>query len=440
MNKKKLLSLLVVFTLNAQANDEFDKIWQSISNQSLYLKSSKEMVLASEKNNTRMGNHWMPTLYSTGASYLTNDPGANMFGLLSERAIEQSDFMPDSLNHPNSNIYSKLAVGVNIALYEGGMKTSISKASEYQYESKKFEDKFNEIQLYSEVGKSYFTVKLIEQFNSEIEKIKSDLDNIIGKYQLGNKSNMLGYSGLLGLRSLKNRILAITDENKGKTTAYLKALSELSGSQVSLKKSTTNNLGDINKYLSLEQSEYQESDKINALNQNAKAATEIVGAEKSRNLPRIGIFAEGYAFNGDRKTSSGYTAGLTLNWNLFSGNDLGASDEALHKSYAVKYLAKASSQKEKIEFNSLTEIESVLMKTVSTLSESQKLLDEQTVVANKLFQNGMINALQLTEVLSRRIDLLKSKNDVELSLVETKAKKILLSNKKLDNFKKDIYE
>jgi outer membrane protein TolC len=433
MNKKNLLTLLLVLTFNAQANEEFDMIWHSISNRSLYLKSSKEMVLASEQNKTRMGNHWMPTLYTTGTSYLTNDPGANMFGLLSERSIEQSDFMPDKLNHPDSNLYTKLALGVNMPLYEGGMKTSISKASEYQYEAKKFEDKFNKTQLYSEVAKSYFTIKSIERFNSEIVKIKSTLDAIIGKYQLGNKSNMLGYSGLLGLRSLKNRILAITDENKAKHVALLKALGELNGDQIILNnKDDINYLSDINQYLTLEQAQYQESDKINALNQNAKAASEIVGAEKSRNLPRVGIFAESYAFKGDRKTSSGYTTGLTLNWNLFSGNDLGASDEALHNSHAAKYLAEASSQKEKIEFNSLTEMESVLIKTISTLSESQKLLDEQTIVANNLFKNGMINALQLTEVLSRRIDLLKSKNEVELNLVETKSKKILFTNKKSD--------
>lgn len=432
MNKKNLLALLLILTFKAQANDEFDKIWNSISSKSLYLKSSKEIVLASEKNKMRMGNHWVPTVYTTGSSYLTSDPGANMFGLLSERSIEQSDFMPDRLNHPGSNIYTKLALGVSVPLYEGGMKTSISKASEYQYESKKFEDKFNKVQLYSEVAKNYFTIKSIERFDSEILKIKSMLDGIIGKYQLGNKSNMLGYSGLLGLKSLKNRILAITDENQAKYEVLVKALDELNGDHIQLKKNDTNYLSDVNKYLSIEQSEYQESDKINALNQNAKAANEIMGAEKSRNLPRVGIFAESYAFNGNRKTAGGYTAGLTLNWNLFSGNDLGASDEALHKSYAARYFAEASSQKEKIEFRSLTEMESVLIKTIVTLGESQKLLDEQTIVANSLFKNGMINALQLTEVLSRRIDLLKSKSEVELSLVETKSKKLLLTNKKSD--------
>jgi len=385
-------------------------------------------VLATEKNKSRMSKHWMPTLYLTGSSYITSDPGANMFGLLSQRSIDQMDFIPDSLNHPGSNLYTKGAVGISLPLYEGGMKSSISKASDFQYEAKKLEDSSNRVQLYSEVAKSYFTIRSLERFNSEINKIKKTLDNIIGKYQIGSKSNMLGYSGLLGLRSLNNRILAITDETNAKHAAYLKALNELNGEQIKLdRKEAANYLNDVNQYLSTSQGEYQETDKVRALGQSAKAANEIIGAEKSRNLPRVGVFAESYVFNGERKTSTGYTTGLSLSWNLFSGNDLGASDEAIHNSHAAKYYAEASSQKEKMEFNSLTEMETTLVKTIVTLEESQKFLDEQTVVANNLFRNGMINALQLTEVLSRRVDLLKSKSDVELNLVETKSKKLQLT-------------
>lgn len=438
MKNKKIFALLLTLSWSAHshANEEFEKIWQSISTRSLHLKSSEEMVLASEKNKSRMGKHWLPTLYVTGSSYLTSDPGANMFGLLSQRSIEQMDFIPDKLNHPGSNLYTKGAVGINLPLYEGGMKSSIAKASEFQYEAKKLEDSSHKVQLYGEVAKSYFTIQSLERFNAEIAKIKKTLDNIIGRYQIGSKSNMLGYSGLLGLRSLNNRILAITDETNAKHAAHLKALNELNGEQLMLnRKEAANYLNDVNKYLSSTQGEYQETDKVRALEQNAKAASEMIGVEKSRNRPRVGIFAESYAFNGERKTATGYTTGLSLSWNLFSGNDLGASDEAIHNSHAAQYYAEASSQKEKMEFNSLTEMETTLVKTIVTLDESQKLLDEQTVVANNLFRNGMINALQLTEVLSRRVDLLKSKNDVELNLVETKSKKMLFTKNNPDLLK-----
>ncbi|MBP9681058.1 MAG: TolC family protein [Bacteriovorax sp.] len=430
--QKVVATSLLLLSTSAQANEEFEQIWKTIADRSLSLKSSEEMVSASEKNKTRMARHWMPTIYATGSSYVTNDPGANMFGLLSERSIKQSDFAPDDLNHPGSNLFSKASIGINFPLYEGGMKNSIAKASEYQFEAKKLEKGTHERELFSEVAKSYFMFQSLEKYNQEISKIQKTLDSIIGRYQLGNKSNMLGYSGILGLRSLKNRILALTDESSAKQRAFLQSLEELKGEKIRLsKKEQDLYLADMNKYLSSTQNEYKGSQKVSALNQTARAATEMIGAEKSRNLPRIGVFTEGNAFNGSRKTATGYSAGLYLHWNLFSGSDTGASDEAIHNSHAAKYFAEANSQKEKIEFNALSEMESTLVKTISTLEESQKLLDEQTVVANSLFKNGMINALQLTEVLSRRVDLLKSKNEVELNLIETKSKKMQLTTNTL---------
>lgn len=309
------------------------------------------------------------------------------------------------------------------------MKKSLADVSAHQYESKKSEAQATQIDLYSEVAKSYFTLKSLDRYQLEINKVKSTIDSIIGKYQIGNKSNMLGYSGLLGLKSLKNRISAINDETSTKKKAYLNALEELNGEKIKWKSEVESNyLTEAERYLS-SNSEYSASAKIKTMQENAEAAKAAIGAEKSRNLPRVGLFAESYAFNGERDTGKGFSTGLYLNWNLYSGTDYGASQEAIHNSHAAKFYAEAMSQKEKIEFDSLKEMEGTLSRTMVTLEESQKLLDEQTNVSNSLFKNGMINALQLTEVLSRRIDLLKNKNEVETNLIETKAKKYEFNSK-----------
>lgn len=432
MKKELMASLLFLASGNALADAEFENLWKSIEQNSLAMKASSESVEAAGKNLDRAKRHWLPTVYATGTSYLTNDPGANMFGLLSQRQIQQTDFMPDRLNHPESSLFTKGALGVNLPLYEGGMKKSLANVSSHQFEAKKSEAKANQTELYSEVAKSYFIIKSLDRYQSEINKIKSTVDNIIGKYQLGSKSNMLGYSGLLGLKSLKNRIAAINDETMAKRISYQKALEELNGQKVQIKKSEGENfIAEVDRYLALN-TDYTQSHKVMAMAQNAEAAKAAIGAEKSRNLPRIGVFAESYAFNGKRDTATGFSTGLYLNWNLFSGNDYGATQEAIHNSHAAKYYAEAISQKEKIQFTSLSEMEATLAKTMETLTESQKLLDEQTTVANNLFKNGMINALQLTEVLSRRVDLLKSKNDVETGLIETKANKVQLAQKSIE--------
>lgn len=423
MRKSLLYSLILASVSSAYADADFENLWKSIEHNSLALKASSESVEAANLDVSRTKRHWLPTVYATGQSYLTNDPGANMFGLLSQRKIEQTDFMPEKLNHPGSNLLTKGTIGLNLPLYEGGMKKSLADVSVHQYEAKKSEAKANQSGLFSEVAKSYFTIKSLESYQAEMNKMDSTLGSILGRYQLGNKSNMLGYSGLLGLKSLKNRIKAINEETRAKREAYQKALEELNGDRIQIvSKSAESYLKEADRYLAGD-SKYNASAKIKALNEAADAAKAAVGAEKSRNLPRVGLFAESYAFNGERNTGTGFSTGLYINWNLYSGTDHGASDVALHNSHAAKFYAEAMTQKEKIEFNSLKEMEETLAKTMITLEESQRLLDEQTTVANSLFKNGMINALQLTEVLSRRVDLLKNKNEVETNLIETKAKK-----------------
>jgi outer membrane protein TolC len=428
-----VIQLFVVIGTSVFAKDlQFEKIWEKINVNSKVLKASAEQVEATHLNMSRSEKHWLPTLYMTGQSYITNDSGANMFGLLSQRKIEQADFNPTILNDPEANHFTKGALGLNFSLYEGGMKEAMKKASSFQFESKKSENGKNKIEYYSEVSKNYFTLVSLNLQKNQLDKVGSTLKSIIGKYQIGNKGNMVGYSGLLGLKSLKNRLLAIKDENNAKMSAYSNALNELAESSDKITFSGNEDIQKLlNEYLN-SNSGYAPSDKIKSLEYNAMATAEIIGAEKSRNLPRIGVFTEGNIFNGKRDTATGYAAGLYLNWNLFSGNDVGATEEAIHHSHAAKYYAEAMLQKEKIDFDAQNTMEETLVKTLVTLEESQKLLDEQMSVANNLFKNGMISALQLVEVLNRRVDLINSKTEVETKLIEAKAKKITLTNTQID--------
>ncbi len=433
MNSKLMMLLIFLLTtLSVHAKDlAFEALWNKVSEEGLVLKSSAEAVEAAKINSSRAENHWYPNIYATGSAYFTNDPGANMFSLLSQRSITQSDFNPDSLNHPDAKLLTKGGLGLNLPLYEGGMKSSLSKASRLQLNSKQNEDSANLIKFYSEFAKNYFLLQSLMIQDNDYKKINNTLELIISNYKVGNKGNMIGHSGLLGLKSLKNRLLVLKGENTVKTEAYKKALSLLSHEEFVPKYYETEILySNLQAYLSSAQLDYEETSTIKALEANALAANEIVDVEKSKNLPRIGLFAESSVFNGDRKMALAHTAGLYLNWNLFSGNDIGSSTQAIHNANAAKYYAQALSQKEKIEFISMKGSEEVLMKTLETLEDSQKMLNEQIKITRDLFQNGMINALQFVEVLSRHVDLLVSKFEVENKLIEIKATRINLSKLK----------
>jgi outer membrane protein TolC len=429
MKKMKLIFLLLI-SAQAFAKDKvLDDLLQVTTDHSLAEKAAAENLSASLIEKERSGKHWLPQIYLTGQSFVSNDPGTALFGKLSQREITNSDFMADSLNHPASSVYTKATLGVNLSLYEGGQKVAMYKAMTHLSESKVYEARAIRNEFSTEVVKNYILGKNFYNEHDELSKIQSTIDSIISRYQLGNRQNQLGYSGLLGLKSLKNKVLGLLDENNAKRTAITKALVELTGPGHSINFSSKySTVSLVKEYLSFSENSYVASSKVESLFQNAKSANEIIDAEKSRNLPRVGLFGEGYAFNGNRSLGNGYSTGIYLNWNLFSGNDYGADLEAIHKSRAAQYFAEANLQKEKIEYEGLKESLVAINNSLILLSESEKFLDEQTKISHGLFKNGLINVLQYVEVLSRRVDLIKSKSLAETELIEVHSK--LAKNKK----------
>jgi outer membrane protein TolC len=422
----KQLNLLLLVLLSGQVlakESELEELIKATNENSLAQKAATENVSAAILEKERSSKHWLPQVYFSGQSFVSNDPGLALFGKISQREIKSSDFMPDSLNHPDTAVYSKAAIGLNLPLYEGGQKLAINSAMTFASEAKKSEAKAIRNEFYTEVVKNYFFGKNLKVEREELIKIKTTLDSIISRYQVGNKENQLGYSGLLGLKSLKNKIFAFLNENASKSTASEKALMELAGSPINLKYSGESSLETMLKeYLGYSEDQFVASNKVKSFFQNAQSAKEVIDAEKSRNLPRIGLFGEGYAFNGDRALGKGYSAGVYVNWNLFSGNDYGASQEAIHKSRAAQYYAEANLQKEKIEYVGLKEALVAIKSSLDLIEQSELYLEEQTKISHNLFKNGLINALQYVEVLSRRVDLIKSKSDAESQLIEVHSK------------------
>jgi hypothetical protein len=417
--KKLNLVLLLLMSAEVIAKDkELDDLIEATSKNSLSQKAANESTSAAGLEKERSSKHWLPQVYLSGQSFLSNDPGTALFGKLTQREIKNSDFIADSLNHPATSLSTKAAIGVNLPLYEGGQKVAMNKALTFMSASKISEAKAIKSEFYTEVVKNYFIGKNLSMETSELSKVQVVIDSIISRYHIGNKENQLGYSGLLGLKSLKNKIAALLDENRAKKTGIDNVLIELSGLNVELSYSGESSLATLLKeYLNYSDDHYVTSHKVQSFFENAKSAKEAIEAEKSRNLPRVGLFGEGYAFNGDRAIGKGYTAGIYLNWNLFSGNDYGATQESIHKSKAAQYYAEANLQKEKIEYVGLKEALAAINRTLILLDESEKYLEEQTKISHNLFKNGLINALQYVEVLSRRVDLIKSRSEAKNQMI-----------------------
>jgi len=65
------------------------------------------------------------------------------------------------------------------------------------------------INVYTQVVSLYAGVLSANESLDSLEELKSKVSGVLSKYSLGSRSNPVGYSGLLGLKSILNRIEAI---------------------------------------------------------------------------------------------------------------------------------------------------------------------------------------------------------------------------------------
>ncbi len=410
--------VLTICSLSHAETLSFKSAWNRINANSAAQESSRLQTEALSEAQSRATRHWLPRIYLDAKSYQTNDPGASFLGLLEQRSLQQSDFSPDSINHPDTHIYTRGALGVDFPLFEGGLKSAQIDLYKHSVAAQQNSTSQIQIEQYSQVGLSYGSIIILELQKNKLQTLNTEITKMIKDYRLGSKSNPIGYSGLLGMKSLRNRLIGLISQYEAQSRSYYAILKEMGLKDTEWSPESLESLAFVNNYLS-SQIVSSSSFKIENTKENVKVSEEMTNMEKAKFLPRVGVFAENYIFNSNRNTANGYNAGVYLQWSLFDPANYGSLRESKLKSLAAAKSSVASEQEERAERTALLESMSSLRENIALLSESHKILIEQSKMTETLFRNGSINALQIVEVLSRRADLIVQQVDTELSLIKT---------------------
>jgi len=428
MERKNLflfgVSLLTAFNLNAETLS-FSEVWQKVNAASPAQQGAKLKAESVEEGLASAQLHWMPKLYLEARTYRTNDPGNAFFGLLEQRKVESSDFSPDLLNHPDAQTFTRGAVGLDFALYEGGMKTAQVEMYKRLSTSEKLASTQIEIEQYAGSGFAYGSIASIQKQKLKLNELNSEINKLMKGYQLGQKSNPVGYSGLLGMKSLANRIAGLIAQLESQEKASYATLKEMGVQQSNWLPKNIEVKNFVDQYF-VEKNENLniQSYKSQAQLEQALANLEASKMQKARYLPRVGAFAETSLFNGSRGTSNNYTAGLYLQWSLFDPSEIKKYKEATLAAQAARKFSEANTQQENAIRAGLAESDQALRSNLTRLEESDKLLSEQTKVSSQLFKNGSINALQFVEILNRRTDLIMQQSEVEINLLKVSSERI----------------
>ncbi|XDD51371.1 TolC family protein [Leptospira sp. WS92.C1] len=428
--------------VHAETILEFSEVWSRIQIQAPSLKAKALEVKTAEISKDRAKKHWLPKIYADVRSYQTNDPALNFMGKLGQRSATQSDFSTasvrtqpsnyldsnnqpytglnsntanifakDTLNNPGSQTYSRGTLGIELPFYEGGAKSSAQLIQEKKLNAVYAEEKYIRFREYSNAAVAYQSILLAEENHKVAKNLHQKIYDFLNQYQIGNRSNLVGFSGSLALKSLQH-ILEVSKREQEiiqrSAEEYLQFLAVDVPPDFKPKKIPLLRFAD--EYLPLPgDQESGLTPLAEAYSAYAEEAKEGVNSEKSKFLPKIAAYAETYAYDGNRNFANSYNAGIYLQMNLLNPSDIGALDEAKSKAEGAKKKSEEIKLREESSFRILVSQEKNLSENLKSIYESVRLQEEQLQVTQKLFRNGTIQAPQLAESFSAMVNLLKMK-------------------------------
>lgn len=419
----------------------FKEVWAKIHAKAPDLVAAQNDWQAAEINRSRLSRHWYPRVFAEGKAYSTNDPALNFMSLLGQRRIGTSDFAPLALNQPGSHFYQRGTLGLDLPLYEGGSKQAAAESAKMNAEAMRYGKDAAELKRYVDAASAYASLLVWEDQKKALSNLLSNIDDTLSRYQIGSKGNPVGYSGLLGLKNLKNRLEGLLAENRAKRFEKSEWLRVSSGD---LPGNWTPSETDIRSFIERYLSRTPVADSASLSERMYRASAEAIekskSAETARFLPKVGLFGTGDLYSGNRNTATSYTAGAYLQWDLFSAPNAGAVRQVEHQAAAAQARAEAEGQRSNWIRTSSTQAIASLDQNLKLMDESMKLLEEQTTTARGLFRNGSISALQLVEVLARRADLLVSRAEAQLALAQAKAQLMEASTTEIVVASEEVYE
>ncbi len=407
----------------AQAGEfvDFKQVWSKIRIDSSEIRAGEAQIKASESASDRSARHWMPGLTLMGRGVHTNDPAQIFFSRLGQRSVDSGDFNPPALNQPGTAQFVSTSLGLQWSLYEGGGGMAHRDLQRSMAELKKIEKDRAELEAYIEAASGYATILHAEETLTSVKGLQSTVQAVLSRYSVGSRSNPVGYSGLLGLKSLLNRIHAVEEQLMTEADAArsrIRALSNEVPVDFQVRKEP------VSTFLSVALPEDHliggDSLSMNQAEKGVRASEAAVGIDRARALPQFGVFGEGSVITGARSTGAAYSAGVFLKWNLFDPRDFGTLyEKRLERDAAQFRLEGVQAAIRSGQESGLKSLRSI-GKNEKLLLESLALMAEQVEVASRLFQSGSIPALQLVEVYNRRLDLLLNFQDLQRQHIQTR--------------------
>lgn len=404
---------------------EFEALWNRIRENAPALRARSAGVEAARQASLRSELHWIPRIFLDARGFSTNDPGMNFGSVLSQRALQAADFSTASLNNPGTNSFLMAGIGVELPLFEGGVKIATARAESRMLDWEQVSLAGAELAALADAAGDYARLLSLESALSRLRVLGGQLQRVLDRYTVGASGNPVGYSGLLGLKGLNLRVEASLKELSLERTQLQRALSHRAAMADAQWAPVEQSLDVfLNRVLPLRGGDGSRGQGRSAREAGADLQSEALAAwksaEQARFLPHLGLFGNESLTAGSRSLGTSTTVGIYMRWTLFDPANWGRVAERASREMAARQSALNEALEKQITDEALTFGDAAWVENRKLLLESEQLLSEQVRVSFRLFQSGAIQALPLAEVLNRRVDLVMNLKKLEEQWIQVR--------------------
>lgn len=415
-------AIIIIIALNYTFNNfakeilDFPKIWEMVYTHNPLFEIIDYEIQSSFEKAKRNSRHYLPIITLDSKIYFSNDPANQFFQYLNQAKVKSSDFQISNLNSPSDNYFYNTEIEAYLPIYHGGYFSALQHASEYSNIALKNKNEYKKIKKYNEILFNYANLILLNDLEFSIINIEKYTNKKISNYNIGKKSNLLGYSGLLTLKSIKNKLDILLKEistDIKNTKNYLNIMSGIQSIEWETSSISFENLIKIySNPTKMEKYSYQAKAEIS----HANALKEQSIVERSQYLPKIGFFAKENLFYGSRGFNSTYFAGINFKID-FSPTSYGSDNEYNILSNSHKKAAEEILLNDNYLIKKSTENIDLLYKKIDIINNEENILNEQIEVLEKLYKNGNINIIQIAELINKKSDIIKFKANIRQKLL-----------------------
>jgi hypothetical protein len=407
---------------NPELHTVFDQVWQAIEARSPALKGAGASAQASQIRSDRMDRHFYPKLMMGAQVFSTNDPGNVLFSTLGSRSAASTDFVPAALNQPNRDWFQRVHLTANWSIFEGGAQTKMASATEAEARSQSLASDLKRKEVYSQAVALVASWWSLKQEQMQIQALKNTLSQSLARYGIASPQNPVGYSGWLGMKSLVQKLEIQLEQSQAEIISTEKQIEIQSGLALSdlapRIKDSNQTVHDTAQFAEASLGGAQTRvvsvvapSEVEHWAQTAQAEWSQV--EKSRWLPKLGLFASQNWTGSPRQWGNALEYGAYLQWELFNPQLIGIQGEATAFKDAARFRAQAQTESETSDLETAKSRIAAAKKNLVRIQESLKITDEQIKVTEKLYRNGSITALAWVEILSRRADVIENRRKLE---------------------------